>query len=707
MSIQKGPGDLDIDLPDDLEDFDNGMENESRERVSSATTSEEVSQQFSPQQRMAMILAELNERKADTEEMSASDSCNQMENEETSLDEENDKLKISTNKSADEIVKQSGDILKFIPNGWKTADDECKKKNEETEDNISQQKTSCAKIDKIKAVTNKFEDEKAQAIENICKIIPSGWKTTDDECEKKSEENKDNVSKLKIMEEENNQSTATTTKSEDKIVEQTEKKWKIIPSGWKTADGGCERKTEENGDKLTAAKIKFDYEVLEQTGNFWKIIPSGWKTEDDGYARKTEEGEDNAPKLRIDEGGHDRLTAEPNKFDDEILEQAKNIYKIIPSGGETTEDNCEKIDEVNNDKRSELKITEEENNKSIEAMNKSEDKIDDQTEKKLKIIPSGWKTAYNGCERKNEENGDKLTAAKIKFDYEILEQTGNFWKTIPSGWKTEDGGYERKTEEGEDNAPKLRIDETGNIYKIVPSGWKATDDRCEGRDEESNDRMFKLRTVEVENIESVEAMNGSEDVIDDQTEKKLKIIPSGWKAAEDGCESKNEESEDNALKLKIKKGTSDRLTAARNEFDDEILGEAGVFWKIIPSGWKAPDWRLGAASFEWGGRDEETEDGTSGLRISENIWRVVPWGWKAWNLPKEGCPPMIWDSSGGRSAGSGLRWPNWGGLPRGWIVPGGWTVPGGWRITSENKKYLLRNLLPGEATKIICTGHIT
>ena len=71
---------------------------------------------------------------------------------------------------------------------------------------------------------------------------------------------------------------------------------------------------------------------------------------------------------------------------------------------------------------------------------------------------------------------------------------------------------------------------------------------------------------------------------------------------------------------------------------------------------------------------------------------------------------MIWDSSGGKSAGSGLRWPNWGGLPRGWIVPGGWTVPGGWRITSENsgnKKYLFGNLLPGEATKIICTGHIT
>merc|ERR1711954_488948 len=172
MRIQKGPGDLDIDLPDDLEDFDNGMENESRERVSSSTTSEEVSQQFSPQQRMALILAELNERNADTEERNASDSCNQMENEETSLGEENDKLKTSTNKSADEIVKQSGDILKIIPNGWKTADDKC---------------------------------------------------------EKKGEENNDNVSKLKITEEENNKSTATTTKSGDKIDEQTEK---TIPSGW-------------------------------------------------------------------------------------------------------------------------------------------------------------------------------------------------------------------------------------------------------------------------------------------------------------------------------------------------------------------------------------------------------------------------------------------------------------------------------------------
>ena len=90
-----------------------------------------------------------------------------MENEETSLDEENDKLKISTNKSADEIVKQSGDILKFIPNGWKTSDDECKKKNEETEDYTLQQKTSFAKSDNMKASTNKSEDGKVQVIKNI------------------------------------------------------------------------------------------------------------------------------------------------------------------------------------------------------------------------------------------------------------------------------------------------------------------------------------------------------------------------------------------------------------------------------------------------------------------------------------------------------------------------------------------------------------
>ena len=58
---------------------------------------------------------------------------------------------------------------------------------------------------------------------------------------------------------------------------------------------------------------------------------------------------------------------------------------------------------------------------------------------------------------------------------------------------------------------------------------------------------------------------GSEDRIVDQTEKKLKIIPSGWKAAEDRCENKNEGSEDNAPKPRFKKGTSEKLTAARNE----------------------------------------------------------------------------------------------------------------------------------------------
>merc|ERR1711954_580707 len=348
--IRNQRGDLDINLPDDLEEFDIGMENESRERVSSSTTSEEVSQQFSPQQRMALILVELNERNADTEERNASESCNQMENEETSLDEENDKLKTSTNKSEDEIVKQSGGILKFIPNGWKTSDDECKKKNEETEDYTLQQKTSFAKSDNMKASTNKSEDGKVQVIENISKIIPSGWKTTDDECEKRDEENKDNASILKIMEGENNKSIATTTKSEDKIVGQTEEKWKIIPSGWKTAD--------------------------------------------DGYERKTEEDEDNVPKLKIGEGINDKLTKEKNKFGDKILEQTKNIYRIIPSGCKRTEDNYGKKDEENNDKRSKLKIIEEENNKSIEATNKSADKIGNQIEEKWKIIPSGWKTAY-------------------------------------------------------------------------------------------------------------------------------------------------------------------------------------------------------------------------------------------------------------------------------------------------------------------------
>ena len=240
--------------------------------------------------------------------------------------------------------------MKIIPNGWKTSDDECKKKNEETEDNTLRQKTSFAKNDKMKASTNKSEDGKVQVIENICKIIPSGWKTTDDECEGRGEENKDNVSKLKIMEEENNKSIATTTKSENKIVEETEEKWKIIHSGWKTAYGGYERKTEEN--------------------------------------------EDSGLKLKINEGIDDKLTTEMNRLDDEILEQTKNIYKIIPSGWKRIEDNYEKKDEENNDKRSKLKIIEEENNKSIDAMNKSEDMIGNQTEEKWKIIPSGWKTAY-------------------------------------------------------------------------------------------------------------------------------------------------------------------------------------------------------------------------------------------------------------------------------------------------------------------------
>ena len=34
---------------------------------------------------------------------------------------------------------------------------------------------------------------------------------------------------------------------------------------------------------------------------------------------------------------------------------------------------------------------------------------------------------------------------KIRFDNEILKQTGIFWKIMPSGWKTADGGYEKKT----------------------------------------------------------------------------------------------------------------------------------------------------------------------------------------------------------------------------------------------------------------------
>ena len=80
----------------------------------------------------------------------------------------------------------------------------------------------------MKASTNNSEDGKVQVIENICKIIPSGWKMTDDECEKRDEENKDNTSILKIMEEENNKSIATTTKSEDKIVGQTEENGKLF-----------------------------------------------------------------------------------------------------------------------------------------------------------------------------------------------------------------------------------------------------------------------------------------------------------------------------------------------------------------------------------------------------------------------------------------------------------------------------------------------